>query len=268
MSDAIAQTLTIPAVNPPGPYTLCSPGFLTTLAQVEREVAHASITDADSAQAAANILSRLTTAGTVLEKARKEVKQPFLDKCAEIDAAARAPANRIEAAKAGIKAKVTAYAQEQARLAAEREAARQKELQRLEAIRREEERIAKEKADALAKAAAEAQAKSKMVLEIPDFDDGPVEPPKTETEKAIEAVRFAPVVAEVKPVGVAFRVTLLIDSIDVAKLPEMFVVRTANEKALRETFCRGFKEGDPVPECGGVKFRVVKEPVSTGRAVF
>ncbi len=268
MSDAIAQTLTIPAVTPPGPYVLCSPGFLTGLAQIERAVAHITIADADTQQEAANMLGRLTQAGTVLEAARKQVKQPFLDKCAEIDAAARAPAGRIEAAKNGIKAKVTAYTQEQSRLAAEREKARQLELARLEIKRREEEREAWVKADALAKAVAEAQAKSKMVLEIPDFDDGPVEPPKTETEKAIEAVKFAPTAPIEKPAGIAFRVTLLIDSVDVAKLPEMFVTKTANEKAIRETFCRGYRENDPLPECAGVKFRIVKEPVSTGRAVF
>jgi hypothetical protein len=242
---------------------LCSAPFLHTLSVVEREVAHIAITDAASAQAAANLLQRLTGAGTALDKARLEVGAPFRAKLDEINTAAKAPAKRIEDAKGLIKKKVTDYSTEQARLAQEAERARLTEVARLEALARAEAMAAREKAAALA-------AKAVAVAPMMEFDDDEpaAPPPKTETELALEAARFAPAVAVTAPVGVAFRVTLVIDRIDVAKLPDTFVVRTANERGIRATFCQGYKEGDPMPECPGVAFRVVKEPISTGRAVF
>jgi len=262
---AVDQTITLPAITPATPLVLCNAGFLNTLAQVEREVANIKV-DATTAQAAANLLTRLTSAGTVLEKARAELKAPFIAKGREIDEAARAPAGRIEAAKSGIKAKVAAFQQEQERLAREAEVARQKELQRLEAKRIAEERaailIAEERAAALAAKVAP--------QDIPEFDDGsePEPAPKTETEKLIEKLQYAPAVAPVKPVGVAYRVALVIDKIEVDKLPDTFVTRTAKEAALRSTFCAGWRETDPIPECPGCTFRISKTIVSTGKNEF
>lgn len=274
MSDALSQQITVAPITPATALVVCDAPFLHTLATIEREIGHMVLATPQDLQNASNYLQRLTTAGTKLEAARKKVKQPFLDKCSEIDAAARAPAVRIEAAKANVKIKVTAYDKEQQRLAVEAEKARQAELKRLEAIRHDEERVAQEKADELARLADEAAAQQKAKWDVPDFDDGDGEihlepvPPKTETELAIERVKFAPAVAAPKAEGVAWRTTLLIDSIDIANLPDIFVIKTANEKALRATFTQGYKEGDAMPECAGVKFRVHREPVSTGRAVF
>lgn len=282
--DPITQTLTISAITPATPLVLCDAGFLNTLAQVELAVARINVTDATTAQAASDLLQRLTTAGTKLEKARTDLKAPFIAKGREIDTAASAPNSRIESAKRAIKHKVAQFDLEQQRLAREAEEARLAELRRLEAIRVEEERQAREKAEALARqaeaarlAAEAAIAAGKPAVVDMDFDDGPPAPanatieygpPKTATELAIEKVRFAPAAPAAKPAGVAFRTTLVIESIDVSKLPDVFVTKQANERAIRATFCQGYRDGDPVPECAGVVFRVSREVASTGRAVF
>lgn len=53
--------------------------------------------------------------------------------------------------------------------------------------------------------------------------------------------------------------------LDVAKLPDAFVIRTANEKLIRETYCAGYKKGQPLPELPGVRFTVDESPVPTGK---
>lgn len=267
----VAQTLTVSPEIPASPMMLCDSKFLHTLGVVEREVAHLSLATPQDAQNAANLLQRLTSAGTALEKARTELKRPFRAACEMIDAAAKIPGLRIEQAKDAVKAKVTAFDQEQKRLAAEAQRAREAELARLEAVRKEEERMARVKADELAKAAAEAMAKQTTPpVGEDDFDDGapPPSPPKTETELAIERVKFAPAPVMAKPQGVSYRVTLVIDKLDPAKLPDAFVTRVPKEAAIRSTFLVGWREGDPMPECPGATFKVDRQVVSTGRAVF
>lgn len=272
---AVDQTITLPAITPATPLILCSSGFLHTLATVERDVANIAVGDAQAAQLASTLLQRLTKAGTELEKARAELKAPFIAKGREIDDAAKAPALRIEAAKTVIKGKVTQWQLEEQRKARVAEEARQAELRRLEALRLAEERAAAEKAAALARQAAENAARLREAaaptIDV-DFDDGPAEPheppPKTETELAIEAVRFAPAAVAVKPSGLAFKCSLRIASVDVHKLPDVFVVKTANQMAIRSTFCTGWREGQPLPECAGVVFEIDRTPVSTGKAVF
>lgn len=275
MSDAIARQITVQPVTPAEPLVVCSSRFLHTLAYVEREVAHLSITEPGGAQVAATYLQRLTRAGADLERVRTELKAPFIAKGKEIDDAARAPAARFKAAKTVLKQKVTAWQAEEQRKAREAEAARQAELRRLEAQRFKEEREAREKSDRLAREAEEAAAKLRAsaapTVEV-DFGDDvelpPEPPPKTATEIAIEQVRYAPPIVAAKPSGLAFRTTLKIASIDITKLPEVFVIRTANERAIRATFCQAYRDGDPLPECSGVSFEVERTPVSTGRQTF
>lgn len=267
MHDPVTQTLTVSPVLPSNPIVLCDSAFLTTLSQVEREIAHIAVTDANTAQAASNLLQRLTTAGGKLDKARAALKAPFIEAGRQIDAAAREPQNRIEAAKTGIRQKVTAWQLEEQRKAREAEDARQKELARLEALRLKEEREAREKAEALRREAEERAAALKApVLDVDFEEDAP--PQKTETEIAIEAVKFAPAPVAAKPAGISFKVTLRIASVDVAKLPEPFVIKTPDQMKLRATFCTGWRDGDPVPVVDGVTFEVERTPVSTGRAVF
>ena len=246
---------------------VCDSPFLYTLSVVEREVSQIVISDEQSAQAVSNLLQRLTMAGKKLEDVRTKLKAPLIAKGREIDDAARAPAVRIEAAKKILKDRVLAFTAEQAEAARKAEAERQAEIRRLEDIRIKEQKAAEERAAALAKQAAA----------IPpsdfDFDDGgelpPVAPPeKTETEKRIDAIKFAPVPKVAKPAGVTTKVFLIIESIDIDHLPDVFVVKSANEARIRATFCVGYKDGDALPECPGVKFKVERQVQSTGRSQF
>ncbi len=136
---------------------------------------------------------------------------------------------------------------------------------RLEEMRLNEERDAQEKADKLAKEIATRPAPAQPVWD----DDEPVAPPQpTATEVAIAAVKFAPAPVVAKPVGVRFRVSLVPVVVDARLLPEHFVERLPKMAAIKSTFCSGYKEGDPLPACPGVEFRVDKTVESTGRAMF
>lgn len=252
--------LSVEIIQPPAPLVLASGVFLSTLAQVEREVQALAVTDVQSAQAAANLQTRLTKAGTELERQRKALKQPFIDAGRKIDEVAAGPAERIEAAKQCIKVALTAYDTRQRRLAEEAERKRQEELRRLEEQKRREEEEARKKAEELVKQAAVS------AVEM-DFEEAPpVE--KTETEKAIEVIKYAPPIAAPRPAGVAFRVTLVATITDVNKLPEMFVVKTANLRAIQATFCAGWKENEPLPEVPGVTFKIDRQPVAHGRSAW
>lgn len=271
--------LILPAITPALPLVLADRKFLTTLATVESQVAALKITDAASQQLAADLQIRLTGAGGALEKERKAIKQPFMDKCAEIDAAARPVALRIDTAKAALKKALTDFALEQARLAAVAEAAKQAELRRLEAIKAAEQAAAAAKAAELAKQAAKALAEREAAAlaaqkanlpppaEMFDLgDDCPDEPtPKTETEKAIEAVKYAPAPVVAKPVGITMRTRLVLKVVDFSKVPDVFVTRTINEKAIVSVYCTGWKEGQPLPVVAGCEFTVEETAVSTGR---
>lgn len=264
MTAPAPQPLHVAVVLPPAPYALATSGFLATLAQVEADIASIKITDTETAQQAATIQSRLTTAGTTLERQRKALKQPFIDAGKAIDDAARSPADRIEAAKTAVKQKLAAYDAEQRRLAQEAEAKRQEELRKLrEKQEREAAEARRKQAEADAKAAGLAAVSAVPVMEL---DDEPSAP--TATEAAIAALETAPAVVAPKPAGVSFRVLLVATVTDVEKLEPRFVTKTANMAAIRAAHCAGFKDGDPLPVCAGVKFEVSRTPVSTGRPVF
>ena len=265
-ANPVAQTITLQPVTPAEPMVVCDSPFLHTLAVVEREVSLIAIRDEAAAQAASNLLQRLTMAGKKLEDVRTKLKAPLLAKGREIDDAARAPAQRIEAAKKALKDRVLAFTIEQEKAARKAEAERQAELQRLEEIRKKEEAAAAQRAAELAKQAVA------MPPSDFDFDDGDVPPvavpEKTETEKLIDAVKFAPIPQASKPVGITTKVFLLIDTIDIDQLPDSFVTKSANEARIRATFCVGYKDGDPIPECRGVRFKIDRQVQSTGRAQF
>lgn len=276
MSTEIIQ---VPVTAPAFPLVLADSAFLATLATVEGQAATIKITDAQSAQAAADLQGRLTKAGAALDKARLALKRPFIDINAQIDETAKAPLARIEAAKTAIKGKLTAYDLEQQRIAREAEQARLRELARLEAIRVAEEKAAKEKAEVLAAQAREvariaeeaAQKQGVPVMEMDDDDEpeeAPAPPPKTETELAIEAVKFAPAAVAAKPAGVAYKSRLIHRVVDINKLPDSFVIKSENAKAIRAVFCDGWKDGDAIPTCPGMTFEVDRTVVSTGRAQF
>lgn len=323
------EVLDVEVTPLPMPLRLAQPAFLTALKDCETQIATLKIADAASAQLAATLNGRLTTAGKMLEETRVRLTAPVLAQQRAIMEAAKVPAARIAKAKATLQQALTAYDQEQQRKAREAEEARQAELRRLEALRLAEERAAQAKAAELARelafraevasapivtlaggatvrvlgeganmrwldtkfegtakawltvgAITKAQIEAAIIAgklkdappapeEIEWGDAAPAEPPpKTATELAIEAVKHAPAVVVERPRGVAFRVSLRHVVTDLAKLPEPFVKRQANDMAIRATYCTGWKDGEPLPECPGCRFEIERTPVDTGRALF
>lgn len=259
------------------PLVLADTAFLSALAQVEKQVTELNIFDAQSSQYAADLQQRLTNAGTKLEETRRSLKIPFEQILKKIDATAASPKAKIEALKLSLSTVQLAWnKKERERLALE-EKQRQADIARLEKLRQDEiaetARLAKELAD---KAAAEA-AKLKPNYEVMDLDDGPSEeewvqpeeahvaPQKTEIQKQLDAARFAPTKAATRPMGVRFTKSLTPVIVDINQVPDMFVQKTAKLQAIITTFCSGWKEGEPLPVCAGVRFDQKDSVASTGR---
>lgn len=262
------------------PLILADTAFLTTLRQVEEQVASLRITDDQSNQQAADLLVRLTSAGTAINKQRLALIRPYLDQQDKINAAAKQPTARIENLKQALKVAQTNFEREQERKRVEAERARQAELRRLEEIARLEREAKERELAEIARQAEEArvaQEAENAVAGEPardpmDFEEEElppvVVPEKTETEKQIDAIRCAPVPVAVKPAGVRFVTTLVPVVVDVNLLPDMFIEKTPKLAAIRSTFCMGWTPDRPLPVCSGVRFEKKEESQSTGKARF
>jgi hypothetical protein len=259
-------SLTIPAVTPNPELVLLDSKFLSALKAVEKQVHDLHVHDAATAQLAANLQVRLTDAGGALEKARVALKAPFIAKGKEIDEVAKAPAIRIQKAKDTLKSQLVTFEfrEEQKRQEAER--ARLAEIARLEKLAADEAAAAKAKAAEIARLAAEEAAKSNVPTMDVDFgDDTPAEPPpKTETEKQLDAVKHTPVPVTAAPVGVRYKTVLIPTLVDINRVPEAFVIKTVNMQEIRKLYVTGYKEGDPLPEVDGIKFETKREVTSSG----
>lgn len=278
MSEEIS-TINVEVVAPAMPLVLADTAFLSALAQVEKQVIDLNISDAQSSQYAADLQQRLTNAGGKLEETRRALKTPFEQILKKIDATAAAPKTKIEALKQRLSSAQIAWnKKERDRLDLE-EKLRQEDIARLERLRQEEiantARIAKEIAE---KAAAEA-ASLNTTYEVMDLDDAPAEdwiqpedpsppPQKTEIQKQLDAAKFAPARPAAKPVGVRFTKSLTPVIVDINQVPEMFIAKTAKLQAIISTFCSGWKEGEPLPVCAGVRFDQKDSVSSTGRGAI
>ena len=257
------EALRVPITLPPAPYELAGSKFLASLAYCENQIAALDIRTPDDAQAAADMLTRLTKAGRMLEEARTTLKAPFIAAGRAIDDAAKEPAKRIEEAKSSLKAHTMRWQVEQDRKAEATEALRQQEIARLEKIAAEE---AKRKAAEEA-AAAELARKQDAPPEddLPPMDDMPetVAP----AAQAVLVAKAAATPEATKPTGLKFTVTLRAEIANIMSLPEAFVIRTPDMHKIRTTYCRDWREGDDLPECAGVKFVIDRQVVSTGRRI-
>ena len=271
------ETRLMVQVGPGREVALVEAAWVNALAAIEERVMAHRVIDAATQQVASDMLRRLTTAGKQLDEAKKTIKAPFLAACRSIDEAERGPALRIEAAKKRLQNGLTGFAQaEEARIRAE-EAARQAEIARLEAVARAE----RQKIEAAAaKAAEEARLVQEAALaakpvdplgieeEEPVPEAPPPEPPApTQAEIALEQARHAPAPVAAKAAGVAMRVTLDLLKVDAEKLPAPFVQRVPLMALLRSTYCVGWVDGNPIPECPGVTFEVKRVPVSTRQRI-
>ncbi len=246
----MSEPLTVQVVEFVAPMVLANSGFLQTLASVEDQVSKLTITDATTAQQAADLQSRLTKAAKTLNDQRLALNRPFEDQIKAINTAAKDPALRIESAKSTVSRALTVFAVAEQQRVAEENRKRQAELAALQEQQRKEKEL-----------------ETKAVLDIADDWDAPAAPvavAPTETEKKIAAIAV-PVAPVARPSGVTIRTTLQATVEDITKVPDIFIERTVKLRAIQSTFCAKWKEGDPMPVCGGVKFTVDKQTVSTGR---
>lgn len=238
------------------PLLLIDSAVSTAIANAEQRVGALKIKDVATYQGAVSLLADLTTSAGKIEKARADLKAPFIEIGRKIDATAKAPADRIENLKRKVRGEIQAWDLAQREEAAKRERDRLAEIQRLEAEKRRQDEEARTKAVALAAQSAPTDL---------EFDEAPPPAAKSAIDQRIEALKFTPAVTAPAVAGVSFRVRLVAHVEDVAKIPEAFVIRSANERLIRETYCAGFKDGDAIPELPGVKFTVDRQPVSTGK---
>lgn len=239
------------------PLVILDSAALTAIANAEQRVGALKITDTATYAGAVSLLNDLTMSATKLEKSRTDLKAPFLIIGKKIDECAKAPALRIDNLKVKVRAQIQAYD------TAQREAAARAERERLQEIARLEAEKLRQQNEAIAKAAAQAAASAPTDL---DFEDEAPPAPKTAIEKRIEELKFTPaVIAAPAVAGIQYRTRLIARVDDVAKLPDAFVIRTANEKLIRDTYCVGWKPGEKTPELPGVSFLADRQPVSTGK---
>ena len=198
-----------------------------------------SVTDAESAQAAADFMRRATALGKEIETARTEANAPALALQRAINAAVKEPAAKLDAAKRTLQRKVGEWQAEQDRKRREAEALRLKELARIEAEKRkaeEEQRKREEEARA---------------ANLPP-------PAPVAQEVALPAV---PLVAP-KIAGVRMRSALVFEVVDAAQLPEALTMRLPDAAKIRAQFCALWREGDPIPDVPGLRFTVDRKAVS------
>lgn len=280
-----SQPITLEIVPPIAPVAVVADAkFVNHLTKVERQVEALVIENPQDQQYAANLLQHLTTAGGLLNETRLLAGEPYRRWQEKINDLAKPVATRITTAKAKLSAMLTAYNAAEKKKTEDLEAARQAEIKRQEAIveaeRKEKERLDKEAADkALADAetarqAAAAVAKSKAAPVVewedepapaPEPPPAPVPAPKSAAQVALETARHAPAIIAPKAVGVRETVRLTYTVEDAKLLPDPFVIRMVNDKAVRDVHCTGWKEGEPLPVVPGLKFKVERSTASTGR---
>lgn len=306
LDETPSQALVLQPAVPAGPLVVADESFMAKLGDYEALISGFKIADAEQAKTLANAQTFLTKSGTSLESEREKHVKPFLAAQRQINSAVEAVQVRINLAKNTAKQKLGAWNQAQIELAAaaekkrlaeeaDKERIRQAEIARLQKIADEEARVAKERADAIER---ERLAQEKLLLEQqetarkaaatqdldldsidaphlpipgpqplrPDYDE--IFPPeKTEAQKQLDALKYAPAVKAAPIVapriqGVSFRSWVEIVSVDVNQLPESLVIKTADTKAIRAAYISGWRDGQPLPVCPGCVFTIKKEPIT------
>ena len=203
-----------------------------------------SVTDAESAQAAADFMRRATALAKEIEIARTEANAPALALQRAINAAVKSPADRLDAAKRTLQRKVGEWQAEQDRIRREAEVLRLKELARIEAEKR--------------KAEDEQRRREEEAREANLPPPPPIAAPVAQ-EVALPAV---PLVAP-KVAGVRMRSTLTFEVTDAAQLPAALTLRLPDAAKIRAQFCQLWREGDPIPEVPGLRFAVDRKAVAS-----
>lgn len=253
---------------PVAPLILLDGGVVASISRLADAAKTVTITDAAQANVAGAFLTEASGLAKDIEKARKQVKEPFFQMGKKIDEAANKELAKLDGSIAALKSKLAIWQAEQDRLA------------RIEAerVRKEQERLAREAA-AAAKALADAQEAARvaaLAAQASDDDDlgslgadlavEAAQATHTAVVQQAVVVAQAPrVVAVAAPAGIHYRTTLKHVVTDVRKLPAALTIVSANDAEIRRLYCQGHKEGDPIPVVPGITFTAHKEPIVTGR---
>ena len=255
---------------PASPVVVVDGELMRRIATLKDLASDIEVSDSDSEQRAADVLHEATALAREVEKARKEIKEPYLKAGRLIDEKAKSVTQDLESSKTGVRKSLNAYQAEQERIRREEERRRQEEARQLEKERRRKE--------------AELE-KARAAAELPDLPDDNGDEPDDDIpdlEDAHEAVaeqtqaelegidrRIAensqPPATTRRAAGVAYRKTLVVKSADVARLPGRFIIRQVDTAAIRKEYCVGWDPRDGVPQVPGVEFEVKQTPVSSGR---
>ncbi|WP_309386048.1 hypothetical protein [Cerasicoccus frondis] len=211
---------------------------MAKVTQLREQAGALKVKDDESNTQAAIYLQDITTLGAGIEKARKQVKAPYLNAGREIDAAAAKALALIDSAKGLLKGSIADYTKQQA--------AEQKRREEEARKQREAEEAAKQEAEA-------AEAAGEDFLDL-DFDEQP--------EATSEAKPLAKPAAKL-PDGITMRKTLYPIVEDFAKIPDE--LKVLNDALVKSQYCKGWKDGDPFPAVPGIRFEVDAQPISTGK---
>ena len=197
------------------------------------------VTNDEENNAAAQALKALKAVTRDVEKARKAVKEPFLDACRQIDEQAKTFVAELSEEEGRVLKLSADYATEQARRMREIEAARQREAARIERERLEaESKIRAEEQKRLA----EAQTAKEAERIRAEFE-AKQNAERERAAQALEAAAPAPVVT--KPEGVSARQVWDFEVTDVwtlARLHPGLVTVTPNRREILDVIASGVRE--------------------------
>ena len=238
-------TADLAIVPPPqaSPIVLLKGDVVSRIEDIAATAEVMSVTDAESAQAAADFMRSATALGKEIESARTEANAPALALQRAINAAVKEPAAKLDAAKRTLQRKVGEWQAEQDRKRRETEVLRLKELARIEAEKRKAE---------------DEQRRREEEAREANLPPPPPMPAPVAQDVVLPAV---PLVAP-KIAGVRMRSTLVFEVVDSTQLPESLTVRTPDSAKIRAQFCALWRDGDPIPDVPGLRFSVDRKAVS------
>lgn len=237
----MSPDLSVAVALPASPLVLLKGEVIARIDDLVATAAVMTVADAESAQTAAGYMRAATTLAKEIESARTEANAPALALQRAINAAVKAPADRLDSAKRDLQRKIGDWQAEQDRIRREAEAAQRREAARLA----EEQR--------------KAEAEQARLAEEARLANLPPPPPPAPVAPQVIAP-LAPLPAKIE--GVRMRSTLVFEIVDVAKLPAELTIRLPDSPKIRAQFCQLWRDGDPIPEVPGLRFSVDRKAVS------
>lgn len=240
----IAPDLSVAVALPASPIVLLRGEVIARIDDLAATAAVMTVSDAESAQAAAGYMRAATSLAKEIEAARTEANAPALSLQRAINAAVKAPADRLDTAKRDLQRKIGDWQAEQDRNRREAEAAQRREAARVA----EENRKAEDEQARLTEEA--------RLANLP-----PPPPPVPVTPRVVAPAPLAPLPAKIE--GVRMRSTLVFEVVDVSKLPEALTVRLPDPAKIRAAHCTLWRDGDAIPEVPGLRFSVDRKAVAS-----